>query len=69
MLRIPQSLRGSLPDNGEDWGLCADGQAEAEDEHRVSLNLSMLVTPGANDEADEFEIEAYSMTLHCSFTE
>lgn len=61
-------LRGSIPDNSDDWGLCADGQAEDADELRVTLNLLLRVTPGANDDADELEFESLAVTLHCTFT-
>jgi hypothetical protein len=61
-------LRGSIPDNHDDWGLCADPQSDHADELRVTVNLVLRVTPGANDDADEFEFESRAVTLHCSFT-
>jgi hypothetical protein len=61
-------LRGSIPDTHDDWGLCADAQAEDANELRVTVNLLFLVTPGANDEEDEFEFESRAVELHCSFT-
>jgi hypothetical protein len=62
------SLRGTIPDNHEDWGLCTDPQAEQADGQRVSLDLLLRVTPGANDEADEFEFESLAVTFNCTFT-
>jgi hypothetical protein len=62
-------LRGSIPNNHDDWGLCADAQAEDDDELRVTVNLVLRVTPGANDDIDEFEFESQAVELHCSFTE
>lgn len=61
-------LRGSLPDTHDEWGLCLGGQLEDADSHRVSLDLVLRVTPGANDDADEFEFESRSVALGCSFT-
>lgn len=61
-------LRGHIDDNHDDWGLCADPQAEDDDELRVSLSVVLRVTPGANDDADEFEFESQAVTLHCSHT-
>lgn len=61
-------LRGRIADNHQDWGLCADPQGEDADELRVSLDLLLRVTPGANDEADEFEFESLAVALHCSHT-
>lgn len=61
-------LRGSVPDNHSDWGLCLDPQAEAADGQRVTVNLVLRVTPGANDDADEFEFESLAVSLHCSYT-
>ena len=62
-------LRGSIPDSHEDWGLCADAQSEDADEQRVTVNLVLRVTPGANDDEDELEFESRAVVLHCSFTE
>ena len=59
-------LRGSLPDTHTDWGLCGDPQQESADELRVTLNLSLRVTPGANDDADDFEFESMAVALHCA---
>jgi hypothetical protein len=61
-------LSGYIPDNHDDWGLCGDVQAEDEDELRVGLSLVLRVTPGANDDADEFEFEAMAVELGCSHT-
>ncbi|MFO7566561.1 MAG: hypothetical protein R6X02_28215, partial [Enhygromyxa sp.] len=59
-------LRGHIPDNHDDWGLCI-GDEEAEGQ-RVSLDLLLRVTPGANDEADEFEFESLAVSFGCSHT-
>lgn len=61
-------LRGSIPDNHDDWGLCMDAQAEDADELRVTLDLVLHVTPGANDGEDEFEYESLAVDLGCVFT-
>jgi len=62
-------LRGSIPDNHDDWGLCADPQSEDQDELRVALALVMRVTPAANGgEHELFEYEALAVELHCSHT-
>jgi hypothetical protein len=61
-------LRGSLPDTHTDWGLCMDPQAEDQDELRLSLDLELLITPGANDDADEYLFESMAVELHCSYT-
>jgi hypothetical protein len=62
-------LRGSIPDNHDDWGLCGDPQATDDDELRVGLSLVFHLTPGANDSEDEFEWESQAVTLHCTHTE
>jgi hypothetical protein len=61
-------LRGTLPDDHDDWGLCLDPQGTEVDELRVSLDLTLRVTPGANDADDELEFEAHAVTLICSYT-
>lgn len=61
-------LRGSIPDNHDEWGLCADVENVDDDELRVSLSLVLRVTPGANDDEDEFEFESQAVALHCSHT-
>jgi hypothetical protein len=61
-------LRGSIPATHDDWGLCADPESLDADGQRVSLNLVMRVTPGANDDASEFEFESLAVTLHCTHT-
>jgi hypothetical protein len=61
-------LRGTLPDNHEAWGLCLDPDTEEADGQRLSLDLVLRVTPGANDDADEFEFESRAVTLACSHT-
>ena len=61
-------LRGSIPDNGDDWGLCAGGGVEDVDGLRVTLDLVLKVTPGANDGEDEFVFESLAVDLGCSFT-
>lgn len=61
-------LRGTMPDNHDDWGLCADPQAEEADGQRLTLDLLIRVTPGANDDADEYAFESLAVTLHCSYT-
>jgi hypothetical protein len=61
------SLRGSIPDNHDDWGLCDDPQGD--DSQRVALDLLLRVTPGANgDEDDTFDLESLAVTVHCSHT-
>lgn len=61
-------LRGSLPDTHTDWGLCLSGQAEEEDEQRLSLDLELRITPGANSDADEHLFESMAVELGCSHT-
>lgn len=61
-------LRGRIDDTHDDWGLCLDVDTEDADELRVSLSVVLRVTPGANDDADEFEFESQAVTLHCSHT-
>ncbi|NJK32516.1 MAG: hypothetical protein HC927_08955 [Deltaproteobacteria bacterium] len=61
-------LRGTIPDNHDDWGLCSDPQSEEADGDRVSLDLVLRVTPGANDDADEFDLGPTAVVLHCSHT-
>jgi hypothetical protein len=61
-------LRAMLPDNHDDWGLCLDAEAQEADAQRVSLDLVLEVSPGANDDADEFEFQSRSVTLVCSHT-
>jgi hypothetical protein len=61
-------LRGSIPDSHDDWGLCADAQAEDADELRVTVNFVLRVTPGANDDEDEYEYESMAVALGCSYT-
>lgn len=61
-------LRGYIPNTHDDWGLCSDAQAEDDDELRVTLSLVLRVTPGANDDADEFEFEQQAVALHCTHT-
>ena len=65
---VDLSLRGSIPDNHDDWGLCAGGGTEEADGPRVSLDLALRVAPGANDEEDEFIFESMAVAFHCSFT-
>jgi hypothetical protein len=60
------SLRGSIPDNHSDWGLCDDPQGD--DSPRVALDLRLRVTPGANDDEDTFDLESLAVTVHCSHT-
>jgi hypothetical protein len=61
-------LNGYIPDSHDEWGLCDDVQTEDEDELRVGLSVVLRVTPGANDDADEFEFEAMAVELGCSHT-
>jgi hypothetical protein len=61
-------LRGSLPDSHDDWGLCFDPQTEDQDGQRLSLDLVLRVTPGANDDEDVFVFESRAVTLGCSHT-
>lgn len=62
-------LRGTLPDSHDDWGLCLDGgQAAEADGQRLSLDLVLRVTPGANSDENEFEFESQAVSLGCSFT-
>jgi hypothetical protein len=60
-------LTGSIDSNGSDWGLCASGADEETDELRVTMDLHLRITPGANDEADDFVIESQSVALNCVF--
>lgn len=61
-------LRGALPDTHEDWGLCIGPDGEDVDELRLSLDLVLRVTPGANDGEDEFEFESRAVQLACTHT-
>jgi hypothetical protein len=61
-------LRGSIPDNHTDWGLCSDPQGEAVDGARVTLDLEIHISPGANDELDAFVFESLAVELHCTHT-
>ncbi|KIG12923.1 hypothetical protein DB30_00879 [Enhygromyxa salina] len=61
-------LRGSIPDNHDDWGLCGDPQQEAADAQRVTLDLVLLVKPGANDDEDELVFESQAVQMNCTFT-
>lgn len=58
-------LRGSIPDTHDDWDLCDDPQADG---LRVTLDLVLRVTPGANDDEDEFVFESQAVALACSHT-
>jgi hypothetical protein len=60
-------LRGSVPLTHDDWGLCLAGPDEAVDEERVTLHLELRITPGANDDADDFVFESQSVTLNCVY--
>jgi len=62
------ALRGSIPDTHDEWGLCTDVENQDQDELRVGLSLVLRVTPGANDDADEFEFESQAVELVCSHT-
>jgi hypothetical protein len=61
-------LRGMLPDNHDEWGLCLDPESTEADGQRLSLDLVLRVTPGANSDENEFEFESYGVTLTCSHT-
>ncbi len=60
-------LRGAVDLTHQDWGLCASGADEADDELRVTVSVELRFTPGANDEADEVVIEHHAVDLHCVF--
>lgn len=60
-------LRGAVELTHQDWGLCASGADEADDELRVTVSVELRFTPGANDEADEVVIEHHAVDLHCVF--
>lgn len=61
-------LRGSIPDVHDDWNLCLDVAQFEDDQQRVTLDLVLRVTPGANDADDEFLLESLAVALHCSHT-
>ena len=42
-------------------GVVADG-------NRLTLDLTLRVTPGANDDEDEYAFESYAVELNCSYT-
>ncbi len=61
-------LRGSIPDTHDDWNLCWDVSQFEQEKDRITLDLLLRVTPGANDDADELVFESISVALHCSHT-
>ena len=60
-------LSGSIDATGTEWGLCAAGPDEEADELRVTMDLHLRITPGANDEADDIVFESQSVALNCVF--
>ena len=66
--KLDVRLRGSIPDTHDDWNLCRDVSRFEQEQLRVTLDLALRVTPGANDEADELVFESISIALHCSHT-
>lgn len=64
---IMLDLRGAVDLTHDDWGLCASGADEADDELRVTVSVELRFTPGANDDADEVLIESHAVDLNCVF--
>jgi hypothetical protein len=61
-------LRGSIPDSHDDWGLCGDPETEDDDANRVSIEIMLRVTPGANSAENEYLFESQAVELTCSHT-
>lgn len=62
------ALRGSIPDTHTDWGLCSQPQGDQADGLRVTLDLELHISPGANDARDEVVFESLAVELHCTHT-
>jgi len=60
-------LRDALDMTNTDWGLCASGADEANDELRVTITVEVKLMPGANDEDDVVMLERYAVNLNCVF--
>ena len=61
------ALTGSIDASGPDWALCAAGPDEEMDELRVTLDLTVRMSPGANDESDDSVFESHTVGLNCVF--
>lgn len=61
-------LRGSIPDSHDDWGLCGDPETEEADSDRVSIDLVLRTTPGANDGEDLQTFESQAVQVNCTHT-
>ena len=65
---VDLELRAHLDQTHETLGVCLDPDKVSSDEARFSVNLTLRISPGANDDADAHTFEALAVVLHCSYT-